>query len=103
MPLEKGNSQATIGRNIETEMSAGKPQKQAEAIALNAARDEAPYKQVGGTAMTVKEIQKYNERYWAQTVTGLVPPNSTQPGYDPATSEKIRAAHEIGPGNVKGE
>ena len=38
MPLEKGGSRATISKNIKTEMAAGKPQKQAVAIALNTAR-----------------------------------------------------------------
>lgn len=36
--LKKGKSRATISRNIETEIAAGKPQKQAVAIALNTAR-----------------------------------------------------------------
>jgi hypothetical protein len=38
MPLSKGKSKAAIGKNIKTEMKAGKPQKQAVAIALNTAR-----------------------------------------------------------------
>ncbi len=37
MPLLKGK--ANIGRNIETEEAAGKPRKQAEAIALHVAKD----------------------------------------------------------------
>ena len=35
MPLEKGSSQAAISRNIATEIRAGKPPKQAAAIAYS--------------------------------------------------------------------
>ncbi|MDO8673054.1 MAG: hypothetical protein Q7O66_16725 [Dehalococcoidia bacterium] len=37
MPLLKGSSKKVVSRNIETEMAAGKPQKQAIAIALHTA------------------------------------------------------------------
>lgn len=37
MPLEKGRSRAAVSHNIATEIKAGKPQKQAVAIAMREA------------------------------------------------------------------
>lgn len=38
MPLDKSGSKASVGKNIKTEMAAGRPKKQAIAIALSTAR-----------------------------------------------------------------
>jgi hypothetical protein len=38
MPLSNGKSPKTVSKNIKTEIAAGRPQKQAVAIALNTAR-----------------------------------------------------------------
>lgn len=38
MPLVKGKSKKAVSKNIKTEMAAGKPQKQAVAIAMSVKR-----------------------------------------------------------------
>ena len=41
MPLDKSGSAESVGKNIKTEEKAGKPKKQAVAIALNTEREYA--------------------------------------------------------------
>jgi len=43
MPLKRGSSRDAISANIKTEMAAGKPQKQAIAIALSVAGKAKPH------------------------------------------------------------
>lgn len=57
MPLKSGSSRAVVSRNIEREMAAGKPQRQAVAIALRKAgkarqRRKAPNRRRGSTVLT---------------------------------------------------
>jgi len=42
MPIKKGYGKKTVAKNIRTEMAAGKPQKQAVAIALSVAKKSKP-------------------------------------------------------------
>jgi len=42
MPLKEGKDSKTVSANIKTEKAAGKPQKQAVAIALSKARGGKP-------------------------------------------------------------
>lgn len=52
MPLKKGTTQKDVSSNIRTEIAAGKPQKQAVAIAMDVARRSG-----GGTATKVKKVK----------------------------------------------
>ena len=50
MPLDKSGSKASVGTNIKTEMAAGKPQKQAIAIAMNTKRKAQGFNKGGSVA-----------------------------------------------------
>lgn len=50
MPLKSGKSKEVISQNIRTEIKHGKPQKQAVAIALTNARNNAIRKRLGANS-----------------------------------------------------
>jgi hypothetical protein len=69
VPLKEGSSQETISSNIATEMHAGKPQKQAIAIAESEAgksKDEKFAVSVLPETVTAATINEQNRKYWAE-------------------------------------
>jgi len=66
MPLEQGKSEAAFGQNVKTEMAAGKPQKQAVAIAYSEQRaaDERTGRVdcIGG--MDAKALNAAHDKFW---------------------------------------
>jgi len=64
MPLTKSTSKQAFGKNIKTEMSAGKPQKQAVAIAYAVKRDAAGKKKkaAAGAKPDFMDVNKNGNR-----------------------------------------
>jgi hypothetical protein len=56
MPMDKSGSAQSVGKNIKTEMKAGKPKKQAVAIALS---EERTHAKSGRKAKLEEQYAKY--------------------------------------------
>ena len=69
MPLDKSGTEASVGKNIKAEVKAGKPKKQALAIALNVERENAK----GDRKAKLEEAYgKYiEEQAWAVKMTSV--------------------------------
>jgi len=63
MPLQKGSSRKTVSANIRTEIAAGRPQKQAVAIALNTARSGDNHK-LGGKMHAADSRRDLGKKGW---------------------------------------
>ena len=62
MPLVKGFTQKSIGKNIKTELKAGKPRKQAIAIALSQARDAAKKDKTKDSRRALQKLKRKKKK-----------------------------------------
>ena len=94
MPLKQGKGRAVVSANIETEIAAGKPQRQAVAIALNTARRSDPVsrpKPQGGPQNPLAgEFQK------AAAAGGGIVPNAHPASEDTPMDKLVRGASRVG-------
>jgi hypothetical protein len=88
-PLVEGSSQEAISKNIKTEMEAGKPQKQAVAIAMENAGESKDSK----TKDYSPEDRAYNEGRQAKEIRNL--PISANP-YKSSPNDQRKNAWEMG-------
>jgi hypothetical protein len=70
MPLEKGSSQETISKNISTEIEAGKPPKQAAAIAYSKAGESKAKSSKDSQPFTITEPSAGMPQYKGRDLDG---------------------------------
>lgn len=109
MPLEPGKSNEEFSHNVATEMHAGKPQKQAVAIAYSE-KERSPskddnrssertydmaegYAPIKGTVSSLAELNAVNQRYHGQLEGETTFPNNTGDA-SPEEVEKVKKAYE---------
>lgn len=64
MPLEPGKSKEAFSHNVKTEMAAGKPQKQAVAIAYHeAGEDEALHQEIE-PGLKSQDLNEKHAKFW---------------------------------------
>ena len=78
MPLAKGSSQAAISRNIATEIRAGKPPKQAAAIAYNVAGKSRKDAETETASEQATEDQKFDRLHKGVVALGSALENLTE-------------------------
>lgn len=68
MPLEKGKSEAAFEHNVKTEIEAGKPQKQAVAIAYSEQRaaDAREQRVDCNGGMDNAALNKIHDKFWGR-------------------------------------
>lgn len=77
MPLVQGGSHAAISQNIGTERAAGKPQRQAIAIALDVARRRGQKRANGGDVPVGPHVPVYQTADASVLPSGMVPMSQT--------------------------
>ena len=84
MPLDNSGSKQSVGNNIKTEMAAGKPQKQAIAIAMNTKRKAQGFNK-GGAVCTDPSIAQQFENNIAETIASGVAANTRHSEVNPTS------------------